>query len=184
MKPLAEHMAFYAAYHRDARNRLTHFVGVPAIAFSILIPMSWASFDVGGVGGAGGVGISLAMIFTAAVFVLYFMLDVPLAIAMVLFFVPVLAVAEWVGGMASQTGWWVFGIFFVGGWVFQLVGHVFEGRKPALLDNLFQILIAPIFLMAEAAFALGYRSALHEEVEALVPQHAPGASDGISASAG
>jgi len=178
MKPLAEHMAFYAAYHRDARNRMTHFIGVPAIAFSILIPMSWASFDIS------GVGISLAMIFTAAVFVLYFMLDVPLAIAMVLFFVPVLAVAEWVGGMASQTGWWVFGLFFVGGWVFQLVGHVFEGRKPALLDNLFQILIAPIFLMAEAAFAMGYRGTLHDEVEALVPQHAPGASDGISASTG
>ena len=181
MKPLPEHMAFYAAYHRDARNRLTHFIGVPAIAFSILIPMSWVALDVG------GFGISLAMVFTAAVFVLYFMLDIPLAIAMIAFFVPVLVLAEWIGGLSQSTGWIVFAIFFIAGWVFQLVGHVFEGRKPASLDNLFQLLVAPIFLMAEAAFALGYRTALYEEVEALVPQHAPGAQasdDGIGAKAG
>ncbi len=177
MKALPEHMAFYAAYHRDGRNRLTHFFGVPAIAFAILIPMSWAAIDVG------GVDISLAMAFVTAVFVLYFMLDVPLATAMVLFFVPVLALAEWVGAQSLETGGTVFAAFFVGGWIVQLIGHIFEGRRPALVDNLFQILVAPIFLMAEAAFMLGYRISLHDEVETLVPQHAPGAKDGLGANA-
>ena len=45
-------------------------------------------------------------------------------------------------------------MLFVGGWILQLVGHVFEGRKPALADNLFQIFVAPIFLCAELFFAL------------------------------
>jgi len=177
MKTLPEHMAFYAAYHRDGRNRATHFIGVPAIALSILIPMSWAALNVG------GVDISLAMAFTASVFVLYFLLDVPLAIAMVLFFLPVLALAEWVGTLSLETGGTVFGVLFVGGWIIQLIGHVFEGRRPALVDNLFQILVAPIFLMAEAAFMLGYRAELHDAVEVLVPQHAPGAKDGLKAAA-
>ena len=56
-------------------------------------------------------------------------------------------------------------MFFVGGWVFQLVGHVFEGRRPALSDNLFQIFIAPIFLVAEVFFALGLKRDVRRKIE-------------------
>jgi uncharacterized membrane protein YGL010W len=41
---------------------------------------------------------------------------------------------------------------------------VFEGRKPALADNLFQIFVAPIFLAAEVFFALGYKPELHQRI--------------------
>src|SRR3546814_17603312 len=34
-------MAMYSAYHRDARNRATHFIGIPAIVFAIFIPLHW-----------------------------------------------------------------------------------------------------------------------------------------------
>ena len=61
----------------------------------------------------------------------------------------------------ALLGWTWFAILFVGGWILQLVGHVFEGRKPALADNLFQIFVAPIFLAAEVFFALGYKPRLH-----------------------
>ena len=56
-------------------------------------------------------------------------------------------------------------MLFVGGWILQLVGHVFEGRKPALVDNLFQIFVAPIFLCAEVFFALGYKPRLHTAMQ-------------------
>src|SRR3954467_7463764 len=45
MKPLAEQMAIYAAYHQDARNKATHFVGVPLIMLSLLIPLSIHRFE-------------------------------------------------------------------------------------------------------------------------------------------
>src|SRR5579871_3937034 len=35
---LAKLLADYGSYHRDARNRLTHYFGVPAIAYSVLVP--------------------------------------------------------------------------------------------------------------------------------------------------
>jgi uncharacterized membrane protein YGL010W len=63
------------------------------------------------------------------------------------------------------AGWSWFAVLFVGGWILQLVGHVFEGRKPALADNLFQIFVAPVFLCAELFFALGYKSALHAALQ-------------------
>jgi uncharacterized membrane protein YGL010W len=50
---------------------------------------------------------------------------------------------------------------------------VFEGRKPALTDNLFQIFIAPVFLMAEVFFALGLKRDVLEKVEAHLVQRAP-----------
>jgi len=72
---------------------------------------------------------------------------------------------QMIGGQGMLVGWIWFGILFVGGWILQLVGHVFEGRKPALVDNLFQIFIAPLFLAAEVFFALGYKPRLHEAVQ-------------------
>ena len=59
----------------------------------------------------------------------------------------------------------VFLIFFVGGWLVQLVGHHIEGNRPALLDNLFHALVAPAFLVAEILFALGLKRDLHEEIK-------------------
>ena len=44
---------------------------------------------------------------------------------------------------------------FVVGWVVQLIGHGFEGRKPAFLDDLVGLLIGPLFVVAEAGFLLG-----------------------------
>jgi len=51
-------------------------------------------------------------------------------------------------------------------WVLQFAGHAIEGRRPALADNLFQIFIAPIFLVAELFFALGFRRDVRKKVEA------------------
>ena len=164
MKTLDQQMAVYAAYHRNRWNRLTHFIGVPAIIFAILIPMSWVSL---------GDGVTLAHVFAGVVLSYYFLLDVPLALAATVAVAALLLAAEAAAGTGIASGWIWFGVFFVGGWIFQLVGHVFEGRRPALADNLFQIFIAPIFLVAEAFFALGLKHDLMEKLEAHLAQRAP-----------
>lgn len=164
MTDLIEYMASYGCYHRDWRNKLTHFIGVPLIMFSILIPMAWLRI------GIGDIELSLAMLFTLAVLIYYYALDVALALAMTVFTALLLALAERVAAWPLGASAAVFAATFVGGWIFQLVGHVFEGRKPALLDNLFQMIVAPIFLMAELFFGLGAKRALRERVETLIEQ--------------
>ena len=57
------------------------------------------------------------------------------------------------------------GVIFFFGWVLQLLGHHLQGNRPALLTNLFQIVVAPIYLTAELGFALGLRASLRAEVE-------------------
>jgi len=155
MKPIEEQMATYAAYHQDARNKATHFIGVPIIVLSLFIPLAWLRIG----------DVSAAMVLAGVLIVYYLMLDVWLGIAMLVVF----GVLAWVGQqlamMGAATGWIWFAVLFIGGWILQLVGHVYEGRRPALTDNLFQIFVAPIFLAAELFFALGYKPALHAAVQ-------------------
>ena len=40
MKTLIDHLAQYAAYHRDPRNIHTHVVGVPMIMFAVVVLLS------------------------------------------------------------------------------------------------------------------------------------------------
>ncbi len=51
-------------------------------------------------------------------------------------------------------------------WIAQFVGHgAFEGRAPALLDNLLQSLVlAPFFVFMELLFMFGYRPELQKRV--------------------
>jgi uncharacterized membrane protein YGL010W len=52
-------------------------------------------------------------------------------------------------------------------WLAQFVGHgIFEGRAPALLDNLVQALfLAPFFVWLEVLFFLGYRPELKARLD-------------------
>ncbi len=159
MQTLEQQMGFYAAYHQDPRNKATHFVGVPMIVFGLFIALGWARVEVG------GVTLTAAMLLAAVVLVWYFLLDVPLALAMLAVNAALLYLADRIAVQPIATGLAWFAVFFGGGWVIQLLGHVWEGRKPALVDNLFQIFVAPIFLAAELFFALGYKPALQAAVQ-------------------
>ena len=164
MKTLEDQMSFYAAYHQDGRNKASHFIGVPMIMLSLFIPLAWIRVD------AGGVPLTAAMLFAGTVMVYYFLLDIPLAIAMLGVSVLLVWVGHQIAALGAAQGWAWFAVLFVGGWIIQLVGHVFEGRKPALADNLFQIFVAPIFLAAEIFFALGYKPGLQHAVQERVLQ--------------
>ncbi len=167
MKNIAEHMSFYEAYHKHPLNKATHFVGIPMIIYGILVPMSALGVPVG------GVSITLAMAFVVSVLTYYCVLDRTFGIAMCLVITPILALAHFT--VQQGTALWIAVALgaFVLGWVFQLFGHiVFEKRRPALADNLFQLIIGPLFLCAELFFMMGFKKALHTRVLELAKGHA------------
>lgn len=158
----ARQLAIYASYHRDHRNRATHFIGIPAIVFSILVPLALVRID--------SLGVSWALIIAVAALIGWIALDTVIGIAMIAMMLPMLLVAEWIARTSSvSTVWIVFAIFFVGGWVFQLVGHIWEGRRPALADNLFQAFIGPMFIMAEILVLAGIKPELKSAIEGPAP---------------
>ena len=50
----------------------------------------------------------------------------------------------------------------------QFIGHYFEGRKPAFVDDLTGLIIGPLFVAAELGFMLGLREPLRLAIEARV----------------
>jgi uncharacterized membrane protein YGL010W len=50
-------------------------------------------------------------------------------------------------------------------WVAQFIGHgLFENRRPALVDNLLLTLAAPMFVVLEVMFFLGYNPSYSKEI--------------------
>ncbi len=162
MKTLEDQLSQYAAYHRDIRNIATHFVGIPMIVVAVAVLLSRPAF------GFGGVALSPALLVALAAAIYYLRLDLGLGALMT----ALLGLAVWFGAWAAlQTTlvWLAIGIGgFVVGWVFQFIGHYWEGRKPAFVDDIMGLVIGPLFVVTEALFGIGLLSALRERIEARV----------------
>lgn len=160
MKSLVDQLSNYAAYHRNRRNILTHFIGIPMIVVAAAILLARPSFAVG------DWFVSPALIAVVLLTLYYLKLDLRYGIAMGIF----LAVSLFIAGQFSgsdQTTWLIAGVgLFAVGWVFQFVGHHFEGRKPAFLDDIMGLAIGPLFVLAEAGFLMGLRKDVEREIEA------------------
>ncbi|MCJ1280922.1 hypothetical protein MMC26_000240, partial [Xylographa opegraphella] len=67
----------------------------------------------------------------------------------------------------GSTANYVAVVLHIGSWISQFIGHgVFEGRKPALFDNLVQaLLLAPFFVWMEILFYFGYRPELKNRLD-------------------
>ncbi len=155
-------MAFYQSYHRSAGCKATHFFGVPLVTFSILIPMGWLSIPLA------GVRISFAMLFVLSTLTYYVRLEKTLAVMMALVIFPVAVFAEWISRFPFRDSFLVFTTTFILGWGLQLLGHALEGKRPALMDNFFpSIFTAPLFLVAEVLFGLGWGSDLRLKIAAI-----------------
>lgn len=70
------------------------------------------------------------------------------------------------GSYGMIVNYYAVGIHIVS-WLAQFVGHgKFEGRAPALLDNLVQaLLLAPLFVWMEILFFFGYRRELKQRMD-------------------
>lgn len=152
-------LASYGRFHRDPRNRLTHYFGVPAIIYAVLIPLA-LYFDT-----VGGMPLRLDRIVIAVAALGYIALDIGLGLPLTVALVLLGAAAEATSALGHTRALAVAATVFVLGWTLQLLGHRLEGNRPALLTNLAQIFVAPLYLTAELGFSLGLRRRLRGEVE-------------------
>ena len=157
MTSLKDQLVSYAAYHRDPRNKLTHFVGVPLVTFSLFLVLGWFRFV-----HAPDLPITGATLFFLAVFLYYLRLDWSVALLQAPVNLLLLYLADRAAVLPFSQSLAIFMGAFVLGWIFQLAGHAIEGRRPALADNFLQIFNAPLFLTAEVLFLLGFRNDLRE----------------------
>jgi uncharacterized membrane protein YGL010W len=127
--------ADYAAFHRDARNRRAHAVGIPLIVLGLLGLFHACPLLRFGL-------VDPAVVAAIAVLLYYVALDVRGALVSALAFAVLY-------GVAVHTPWELCVGAFILGWVFQLVGHRFEGNKPKFLENVLYVLIGPLYFFQE-----------------------------------
>ena len=160
MRAATDLLIRYAASHRDERNITSHFVGVPMIVLGLGVALARPSYA------WGGVTLSPAWLAFAGAAAWYVTrgdvtlgLAVSTAVGLLLWLAQSLA-------HGSTTAWlgWGAGLFTVG-WLVQFLGHCYEGKKPAFVEDLTGLLVGPMFVTAEAMFLVGFKRALMAEIE-------------------
>ncbi|MDI9817974.1 MULTISPECIES: DUF962 domain-containing protein [unclassified Legionella] len=160
MKSFVEQAQFYAEYHKKPFTLYTHLAGVPLIIFSLLIFLGFFHLMVPGVFDS-----TISSIATVVLLVYYFFLNWRLALVLT----PVLIFLLWIADIITAAGptryaLWTFVVTFILGWVLQLTGHYLEGKRPALLVNFWQALVAPLFLTAELFFKFDRMKKLQQQI--------------------
>jgi len=166
---LEKQLLFYGAYHHDPVNVGIHIACVPILLLTgyllatnspNLVPLPKSLIVPNLPPNAGTIG---SLVYSG----LYILME-PVAGGLL---APLL-----IGGTAyanhltstygSTANYWALGIHVVC-WLAQFVGHgAFEGRAPALLDNLVQaIFLAPLFVWLEVLFYFGYRPELKARLD-------------------
>ena len=162
-RPATVLMVQYAHYHRDRRNIATHLVGIPLIFMAIGVLLLGPSWSVA------GLTVTLAWIMWALTSLWYLSRgDVLLGVATSVVNGLLIAAAHEVPPLAQDLGLavWQVGLgLFVIGWVFQFIGHYFEGRKPAFVDDLVGLLVGPMFVVGEVLMAVGLLQRMHRDIE-------------------
>lgn len=165
MKKFADKVYSYDTYHRDIKNQFTHFIGVPLIIFSLLLLGSHFvyvlpfSMNVG-LTFLHHILISLSDIGVILLISYYLFLRSPslYLIPTILILFLLLFLAQHYGYQLKDTYLYLVSLVcFVVGWIFQFLGHRFEGNKPALFDNLGHIFIAPIYLVSKLIMKMGFK---------------------------
>ncbi|MEA2786234.1 MAG: hypothetical protein QOF71_2338 [Candidatus Eremiobacteraeota bacterium] len=124
----------YGGYHRDRRNLVCHEIGIPLIVLGIIALLRAVTF--------GGSNFSLAAIAIVATSVYYLSLGrevrsaAGVAIAGMIVFYFIAAYLSWPYAAGA----------FVAGWIFQFIGHAYEGKSPAFLTNLLHLLVGPLWV--------------------------------------
>jgi uncharacterized membrane protein YGL010W len=139
MNRLKNYLNTYAESHRHPQNILIHKICVPAIMFSVLgilkafpVPIAWPLW----------LDWSMIAVFFMLIFYASFK-NMKLLFLMILLIFPQIIILE----LLRPRFFILSLLIFIIAWIFQFIGHKIEGKKPSFLDDLFFLLIGPIWVV-------------------------------------
>ena len=172
---LKKQFIFYASYHNHPVNIAIHLFCIWNMVWCGLVllhhapvfmdpPAALANIPL-----IGNLPINIGMVITLVYAVTYVVMD---PIAGTLGALLVLFLNHWTWHLVAAGDlvmgfplWQPVLAFFIFLWIVQIIGHgVFEGRAPAILGSWDQAFItAPLFVILETLFFLGYRREFYNE---------------------
>ena len=143
MRNLRQYLDDYQVSHQHPLNALIHVICVPTIFFSTL-GLLWA-IPVGRWLGLPPV-LNGATLLALPALLFYARLSLGAAAAMIAWFGASVAL---IAGIEA-AGWplvWICAGLWAAAWAVQFYGHEVEGAKPSFIEDLFFLLIGPLFVM-------------------------------------
>jgi uncharacterized membrane protein YGL010W len=160
-RPAIDLLAQYASYHRDRRNIVTHFAGVPLIVLAIGVVLARPTWPLA------GWMLTPAWLLCALSSAWYLTRGSwGIGLATVLVNVGLIYAGQQISQLSATTSTWLLwgaGTFVVG-WIIQFIGHYYEGRKPAFADDIVGLLVGPMFVVLELLALLGLFKGLTDEI--------------------
>lgn len=148
MKTIDQWLDEYGDSHKNATNKLIHWICIPVIMFSLFgilwaIPVPSQFIKIGWWLNWSTIVLTLAILF-------YIRLSIPLFLGFVLIAAGIVignhALFNLVGGNPSLMVLACLGIFILA-WIGQFIGHNIEGKKPSFFKDLQFLLIGPAWLL-------------------------------------
>jgi len=160
---LMEMLTGYAASHQHPFNVFVHMIGIPTIMLGVLIPLTWAGIEIG------GITLNLAHLVMLGFFFFYLTLDTIFAITFLVFALLVAQLAGIIGAQPAAVSGAVAAAAFFGGYAAQFIGHAVEKSMPVLVKHPIQAnLAAPFFQIVEMFKIFGLRNELFDAVQAQI----------------
>lgn len=156
MKTVDQWLDEYGDSHKNATNKLIHWICIPLIMFS-LFGMLWA-IPVPSQFTKISPLLNWSSIILAFALIFYIRLSIPLFLGFVLISLAIVlgnnALFNLVGGNPGLQVL-VCLLIFVLAWVGQFIGHNIEGKKPSFFKDLQFLLIGPAWLLHFALKKVG-----------------------------
>lgn len=135
----------YGESHRNATNKLLHWICVPLIVLSLIgllwsIPVPQAFEDISPV-------LNWATAFLMAAVVYYFVLSTSLALGMLPVLAAFVLIVIWLDSLEPPL-WLISLAIFAAAWVGQFVGHAIEGKRPSFFKDMQFLMIGPAWLLS------------------------------------
>ena len=145
----------YGESHKNATNKLIHWVCVPSIVFSFFAILYAIPFPV-----ERGLFANWAFVVYAIALVYYLRLSLMMTLGMMLvcgaMILGVNSIYNSVGREADTLAYVALAIFVVA-WIGQFIGHKIEGQKPSFLEDLQFLMVGPAWLLSFIYKKLGIK---------------------------
>lgn len=161
MRNAVDLLTTHARSRRDRRNIVSQFVSVPMLVFAtgVLLSRPELASTAGVAVTPAWIGFSLAALWYLSRGSAVLGVATTAAVGAVVWLAHRTHDASTPAWLACAAG------VFVLGWLIQFAGHWYEGRKPAWAEGPGGWLVAPMFVVAEALFAMGWGKRLQAEIE-------------------
>ncbi len=145
MRPIDLLLETYGESHKNATNKLIHWVCVPAIMFSLLTLLFAIPFFV-----ERSLWANWAFLLLVGAWIYYARLSMTMLIGFVviggLMLLGIMGLYGMAGYDAGTLALYAV-IIFVVAWIGQFIGHKIEGKKPSFLQDVQYLLIGPAWLL-------------------------------------